>query len=261
MAARNYGGGSACGASTAPDRAQLHNHPGQPPQYVLEGREGRSALRSGVANCLTLPCDLHCLVAVRAGSVQLCQLAVALWQSAAPALAGGVHAGRPVVEDEFHAVLDCVPLGTHQDRHGLAGARRLLHVDGPRTHGGNTARRSFSMGCTCSVQEYSGAGLYDAFKQPSAPSTGVPQRATTKDVQHGLILNIGSQVAPLSASQQKTSAGLFVLPEATHSSEHSFEAASLQQLCMDSVVQRLQPSVVCSTLQVQRTSAQRTIAL
>ena len=61
------------------------------------------------------------------------------------------------------------------------------------------------------------------------------------------------QVAPLTACQQQsTTAGLFVVPEATHSGDDSCEVASLQHLCMDAAQRRLQPITVCSALQVRR---------
>ncbi len=67
------------------------------------------------------------------------------------------------------------------------------------------------------------------------------------------------QVAPIAASQHSRTAGLFVVSEATQTREGSNGVASLQQLCMDTARQRLQPTVVCSILQVCRQLAPQRI--
>ncbi len=82
-----------------------------------------------------------------------------------------------------------------------------------------------------------------ASMSPSTVDVPLPGMKRTLDV----------QVAPLTASQPSKTAGLSVVSvvsETTQSREGSNDVASLQQLCMDTARQRLQPTVVCSTLQV-----------
>ena len=159
-------------------------------------------------------------------------------------IAGGMRTRRSAFQDRLHAILDRLSFGPHQGWHGVARAGRLLHMDRPPAHGGYSARGPLGMGQPRAVQEHTGAylsALRDELLRLHEPLPGCTAAwdKATPDV----------QVAPLTASQESTKAGLFVVPEATQSGDAGCEVVSLQQLCMDTARQCLQPAVVRSTLQ------------
>jgi hypothetical protein len=166
--------------------------------------------------------------------------------------AGGVRARRSAVGDELHPLLARVPVGAYSSRHRHPRPGCLLHVDGSAPDGGHPARRPLSVGQPHAVQEHQGA----VCTEPMPHAAGVHTCACACAVltpagipkQHG-----AAQVGPFPAVQEQVygpSAGLFVVPEAAQTRQNGVEAASLQQLCLDAARRQLQPSTVCSILQV-----------